>query len=174
MRALSCIVMAMVISVDAVQAASNPVVTGQAGITDGDTIRMAAAILKEDEGTKELENVRIRFHGIDAPEDGQICFEKDGVPWDCGLAAAQALAKIIGSKEVSCEIRDVDRYKRLVAICAVSGIPDINAELVRRGLAVAYRKYSMDYVADEDFARAAGAGMWRGDFMMPWDWRRSR
>ena len=37
-------------------------------------------------------------------------------------------------------------------------VPDINADLVKRGLAVAYRQYSMDYVDEEDAARMAGAG----------------
>jgi endonuclease YncB( thermonuclease family) len=32
----------------------------------------------------------------------------------------------------------------------------------------------MDYVRDEDEAKAADKGLWRGDFIMPWDWRRAR
>ena len=28
------------------------------------------------------------------------------------------------------------------------------------------------YVRDEDNAKAGRKGMWRGEFMMPWDWRR--
>jgi endonuclease YncB( thermonuclease family) len=31
---------------------------------------------------------------------------------------------------------------------------------------------SMDYVAAEDAARAAGRGMWAGTFEPPWEWRR--
>jgi len=43
--------------------------------------------------------------------------------------------------------------------------------LVAQGLALAYRHYSVDYVAAEDEARAAGRGMWAGTFEPPWDWR---
>ena len=43
-----------------------------------------------------------------------------------------------------------------------------------QGWALAYRKYSMDYVGDEDAARAAGKGLWRGKFIPPWEWRRGK
>jgi endonuclease YncB( thermonuclease family) len=49
---------------------------------------------------------------------------------------------------------------------------DINEWLVAQGLALAYRRYSHDYVAAEDEARAAGRGMWGGTFEPPWEWRR--
>jgi hypothetical protein len=35
-----------------------------------------------------------------------------------------------------------------------------------------YRRYSTRYVADEDAARAGKQGMWQGEFVKPWDWRR--
>ena len=38
--------------------------------------------------------------------------------------------------------------------------------MVASGWAVAYRRYSLDYVADEDAARR---NIWSGDFDMPWD-----
>lgn len=68
----------------------------------------------------------------------------------------------------TCRVRDVDRFKRLVSVCSIPGISDTNAELVKRGLAVAYREYSMDYVDGEDVARAARTGMWAGKFDWPW------
>jgi endonuclease YncB( thermonuclease family) len=43
--------------------------------------------------------------------------------------------------------------------------------MVASGWAVAYRRYSLDYVADEDAARR---NIWSGDFDMPWDWRAQR
>ena len=48
----------------------------------------------------------------------------------------------------------------------------MNAWMVSQGLALAYRRYSRDYVGEEVSARDAGLGMWRGDFVPPWDWRR--
>lgn len=60
-----------------------------------------------------------------------------------------------------CEGRTTDSYGRLIAVCYV-GDTDINAWLVRNGWALAYRRYSKDYVDDEHAAARAGAGLWRG------------
>ena len=49
---------------------------------------------------------------------------------------------------------------------------DVNAWMVSQGLALAYRRYSRGYVGEEASARDARLGMWRGDFVPPWDWRR--
>jgi endonuclease YncB( thermonuclease family) len=125
-------------------------------VTDGDTIRIG--------------NTRIRFHGIDAPEAKQTCTAGDK-KWRCGWEATNALANIIGKHWVTCTKRDVDRYRRFVAVCRAGPI-DLNAWMVSNGWAVAYRKYSMDYVRDEADAKAGRKGMWRGEFMMPWDWRK--
>ncbi|HAD86580.1 MAG TPA: hypothetical protein DCG48_04390 [Rhodospirillaceae bacterium] len=46
--------------------------------------------------------------------------------------------------------------------------------MVRSGWAVAYRKYSMDYVAVEYAARVAKVGLWADEFMLPWEWRKVR
>ena len=53
---------------------------------------------------------------------------------------------------------------------------DINAEMVRRGDAWAYRHYLVDrsLLADETEAKRAGRGLWSmppNDIMPPWDWR---
>lgn len=49
---------------------------------------------------------------------------------------------------------------------------DINAWLVREGWALAYRRYSRAYVDEELAAKVARRGIWRGEFIRPWDWRR--
>lgn len=150
-----------------------PTVVGQVGITDGDTIRMARATVTAGGQTRQMSNVRIRFFGIDAPEKAQSCLDAKGKSYFCGHDAALAMESMVRSKDVTCEVHDVDRYKRLVAVCSVAGVPDINAELVKRGMAVAYREFSMDYVDEEEAARAAHAGLWAGKFDMPWDWRKA-
>jgi len=66
---------------------------------------------------------------------------------------------LIGRRTVTCDERDVDRYGRIVGRCIVGDL-DMNEWLVGQGLALAYRHYSMDYVAAEDKARAAGRGVW--------------
>ena len=132
--------------------------TGIPKITDGDTIRIG--------------NTRIRLHGIDAPETEQTC-NADGKEWRCGWEATNALANIVGEHWVTCLERDTDHYGRVVAVCRAGPI-NLNAWMVGKGWAFAYRRYSMDYVQDENEARAAGKGLWRGKFIMPWEWRRER
>lgn len=105
------------------------------------------------------------LHGIDAPESGQIC-QAQGKPYRCGQQAALALADLIGSKTVRREERDHDRYGRTVAVCFVGGL-DVEAWMVAQGWALAYRKYSSDYVGQEAAARAAQRGVWRGEFTAP-------
>ena len=47
-------------------------------------------------------------------------------------------------------------------------------ESFKRDGTLAYRKYSTACVADEEVARKAGAGIWRGQFVPPWEWRRGK
>lgn len=130
---------------------------GRASIIDGDTI--------------EIQGKRIRLFGMDAPESRQVCRDEDGHDYRCGQRAALALADKIGRRTVSCDPKDVDRYGRIVAVCK-SGGEDLNGWLVREGLAVAYRRFSMDYVPMEDAARSAKRGIWAGSFVEPKEWRR--
>ena len=37
-----------------------------------------------------------------------------------------------------------------------------------------YRRYSLDYVGEEADARAARRGIWAGEFVKPWEWRRGK
>ncbi len=46
--------------------------------------------------------------------------------------------------------------------------------MVSQGLALAYRRYSLDYVDEEADARAVRRGIWAGEFMKPWEWRRGK
>jgi endonuclease YncB( thermonuclease family) len=84
---------------------------------------------------------------------------------------ALALQDLIGRHIVTCAERDPDRCGRTVARCFVGGL-DVNDWLVAQDSALAYRRYSQDYVAVEDKAWAAARGMWAGSFEPPWEWRR--
>lgn len=137
--------------------AGQVVLTGRANVLDGDTI--------------EVQGRRIRLHGIDAPENDQIC-ERSGRPWRCGQEATAALRSHLGGRSVTCHEVDVDRFGRSVARCLVNG-QDVNAWLVRNGWALAYRRYSDAYVADEAQARAARRGIWSGQFQAPESHRQS-
>jgi endonuclease YncB( thermonuclease family) len=132
---------------------------GRATVVDGDTLG--------------IRDQRIRLHGIDAPESSQLCTTAGDKDWRCGQKAANALSEKIGQRNVRCVGTKRDRWKRLIAVCFV-GDQDLNGLLVRRGWAVAYRKYSKDYVPQEERARRAKVGVWSGEFVMPWDWRKSK
>ena len=135
-----------------------PALSGLARVVDGDTL--------------DVERVRVRLHGIDAPESAQRC-RASGRLWPCGQEATRALARRIGGRPVACEERDRDRYGRVVAVCTVAG-RDLNRWMVAEGWAFAYRRYSRAYVAAESRARAARRGIWRGEAVAPWDWRRGK
>ena len=74
---------------------------------------------------------------------------------------------------MTCQQKDIDRYKRIVAVCYMAeGQIDIIGLMVEQGWALAYRKYSEDYVEQEAKAKALRSGVWAGEFMKPWEWRR--
>lgn len=96
-----------------------------------------------DGDTIEIHGQRFRLHGIDAPESSQPCRNAEGNGYRCGQLAANELDTLIRGSSVECWTQDVNRYRRLVSVCKLGNI-DINAWMVEQGLAVAYRKYSMD------------------------------
>ena len=81
-------------------------ISGIAKVTDGDTI--------------QIDEKKIRFFGIDAPEKKQKCskpwltisfltFNKD---YPCGEISTKKLKKKINDKFVTCKWIEKDRYKR--------------------------------------------------------------
>ena len=131
--------------------ASAATISGPAEVIDGDTL--------------EIDGERIRLFGIDAPETAQLCY-KGAEAWACGQASADELRGMIGTSELTCTVNEVDQYGRLVAVCIIAGM-DLNGLMVAEGWAVAFRRYSDTYVADEVRARAASRGMWNSTFVSP-------
>ena len=70
------------------------------GVADGDTITVL----------RDGKPVKIRLHGIDAPESDQLSVRPDGERWRRGQQASFALADHIGRSVVRCEPKDRDRY----------------------------------------------------------------
>ena len=120
-----------------------------------------------DADTVEIEGVRYRLHGIDAPETRQSC-RAWGLTWGCGAAATEALRR--QAQGMSCSGSDTDRYGRTIGVCSAAG-RDLNAWLVANGWALAYRRFSEDYADEEEEARSTRRGIHRGEFVAPWDWR---
>jgi endonuclease YncB( thermonuclease family) len=131
---------------------------GRAKVIDGDTIVVADQL--------------VRLHGIDAPELDQT-FSWRGQQIACGTMSLAALEALIAGVKVGCEVVERDRHGRLVAkVYSPNGVV-IGRRLVSAGWALAYRRYSKDYVDAEAEARKANRGMWRGTFVKPWEWRAS-
>lgn len=126
-------------------------------ISDGDTFRLL---------TEEKQTVRVRLHGIDAPEKGQ----------DFSTQSKQALSELIFGKEVRLEQKDKDRYGRVVAIVYCNGL-NVNEEMLRRGLVWHYKEYDEKeaWAQLEQKARRNKTGLWRQpEPTPPWVFRKEK
>jgi endonuclease YncB( thermonuclease family) len=124
---------------------------GRAQIIDGDSLR--------------IKGQEIRLQGIDAFEYDQVCGH-----FRCGQASMSALKRLTRNQDVTCTGVQYDQYDRLLAECQIFKNDlaiDLGAMQVRSGLAVAYRRYSERYVADEAVARDQKAGAWADTFEPP-------
>jgi len=110
-------------------------------------------------------DTEVRLYGIDAPEFTQTC-QRDGRSWSCGSDAAYQLSKLINGKQVTCSSMGSDTFGRTLARCRVGEI-DLNRTMVATGYALAYRRYSTDYVSAEESAKLARRGIWTGTFELP-------
>ena len=141
-------------------------IIGPSEIIDGDTIK--------------INSKKIRLFGIDAPEKNQICKKPYASffifslnkNYFCGKYSTLNLKKFLKKNEIKCKIKGIDRYKRYLAICFKNS-QDINSWLVKNGYAVAYRKYSLKYINEENYSKKNKIGIWRGYFEMPWNWRKN-
>jgi endonuclease YncB( thermonuclease family) len=109
----------------------------------------------------------VRLFGIDAPELSQTC-TRDGETWACGSAAANELSRLVAGKQVSCTSLGSDTHGRTLARCSVGPV-ELNRAMVALGYALAYRRYSFDYVSAEESAKAYRRGIWSGMFELPTD-----
>ena len=141
---------------------------GKAKVVDGDTIH--------------IKSYKIRLEAIDAPEKKQKCkkeFVKISViiginfkkNYSCGTLSKRKLVNKINNVFVKCISSSKDRYKRYLATCYKDGI-NLNKWMVRNGYAVAYKRYSKQYIKDEDYAKKNKLGIWQGSFIRPEKWRK--
>lgn len=129
---------------------------GPARVIDGDTI--------------EVGGRRYRLYAIDAPELDQLCRWR-GKTIRCGVIAKTALMDLVAGATVSCRPRAESAAEPVVASCAADGF-DLSENMVYTGWALADRGVSDRFVATEERSREARRGLWRGDFVPPWEWRR--
>ena len=130
-----------------------PSLSGRAYVVDGDTLR--------------IDGTRIRLVGLDAVELDQTCRSEDGRQWPCGQEARLAVSDLVGAGAIVCSSEGQDRYRRVLARCAVRS-KDLGEAIVRAGWAVADLEYALA-LAD---ARLNRRGIWDGNFDEPSAWRR--
>ncbi len=139
------------------QPPSSPVQGPVIGISDGDTLTVLV----------DQRPLKVRLWGIDTPEKAQAY----------GARAKVALSELTYGKQVSVEVRDIDRYGRSVSWVTVAGQP-VNLALVKQGMAWWYQKFAphADDLRDAQAkARAAKLGLWADpDPQPPWEFRKAR
>jgi endonuclease YncB( thermonuclease family) len=151
---------AQTVGIPAVAKPNHDTVTGQATVVDGDTL--------------EITGVRIRIHGIDAPESDQWCVDAGSKRDPCGRRVSFELADMIGRQQVVCTPTRSRSYERIIARCLVNGHTDVGRWMVEGGRALAYRRYSRDYASAEDKARQDRRGLWAGEFQSPEEHRAAK
>lgn len=112
--------------------------------------------------------IRVRLHGVDAPERDQ----------PGGAEATRWLQAVLHEADVRLEPVSQDQYDRLVAVVHLED-RNINAALLRAGHAWAYRRYlrreDLGWCDLEQAARESGAGLWSGGAARaPWEFRATR
>lgn len=121
--------------------------------------------------------VRIRLHGVDAPERG-YAGRWEAQPYS--TRAQRFLAELLppGTSVAVAEYGQ-DRYGRVLA--GVVRLPDglvVQEELLREGLAWVFRRYCKGcggFEALERSAKEAGRGLWGENAAVPpWEWRRQK
>ena len=132
-------------------------ISGPAVVIDGDTLSIHAR--------------RVRLQGIDAPELGQSCYRSKS-PWACGYDSKRFLENMVAGRTVTCHSGGEDKYGRAMAKCFVDEGIDLNARMVEKGQAIAYLYFSRDYASEQAAARAAKRGIWKGEFIEPYEYRR--
>lgn len=111
--------------------------------------------------------VKIRLAHIDCPE------KRKSQPY--GNNAKIALSNLCFGQLVTVYGEKYDRYKRLIAVVANNKKQIVNQEMIKRGMAWHFKKYSKDqiYAHLETTARKNKTGLWQDPHpVAPWEWRK--
>lgn len=134
-------------------------ITGKVvSVADGDTVTVL----------KDKTQVKVRLHGVDAPEKAQ----------DFGTVARTFTSDHCFGQEVTVTVTDTDRYGRKVGIVKLADGELLNHLLVEAGLAHWYEEYAPDDATLKRLqaeAKAAKRGLWsRSDAVAPWEFRKRK
>lgn len=124
-------------------------------IVDGDTIIV----------NSDRDRIRVRMIGIDTPES-----KKQGTPIEAyALQASSALKNLLADESEVCLIEDrvgdkYDTYDRKLSYVFRSDGKDLNAVMIKTGMAEAYTRFPMErkseFIGYERSAKQAGVGQW--------------
>ena len=137
-----------------------------------------AQIVKVSDGdTIKIDGETIRFSGIDTPETiyyrkyKQLCYLNSKKIY-CGEISKKKLIEKIDNNKVYCKKETKkDQYGRTLAECFVNN-ESLSKFLVRNGYAFDFVKYSKKkYALDQEYAKVNNLGLWKMDFIYPWEWR---
>ena len=138
-------------------------ISGKAKIIDGDTLK--------------INNKKIRFSGIDAPESyffgkKQLCV-LNNIKILCGKLSKEKLIEKIGNQIVNCRIeKNKDQYSRLIGECFIKN-ESLSVFMVKNGYAFDYPKYSNGkFRKHQIYAKKLSLGLWQMKFEYPWIWRK--
>ena len=142
---------------------NNLLISGKPKIIDGDTLK--------------INNKKIRFSGIDAPESyffgkKQLCI-LNNIEILCGKLSKEKLIEKIGNQVVDCKIeKNKDQYSRLIGECFLKNT-SLSVFMVKNGYAFDYPKYSNGkFRKYQIYAKNLSLGLWQMQFEYPWIWRK--
>jgi len=123
-----------------------------------------------------INNLYIRLYGIDAPEIGQTCWNRNGVAYDCGIGSRNVMTRFLRNRTIHCTIFSERADGAGIGTCSLdteSGV-DLGRVMVRAGWAFSDRALSDRYERSESVAQAEQAGFWSGQAQRPHIWRNER
>ncbi len=126
-------------------------------VADGDTFTIL---------TNQNQQIRVRLHGIDAPEKSQ----------DFSLASKKYLTDLVLHKTVDLYTKTKDQYGRVIAIANVDHL-NVNEELLKAGLAWHFKEHDKNpaWHEMELAARQSKIGIWSyPDPVPPWQFRKEK
>jgi endonuclease YncB( thermonuclease family) len=133
------------------------VITGKViSFADGDTFTMLV----------QEQQLKVRLHGIDAPEKGQ----------EFSNVSKEFLSGLVFDKIVNVQVLDLDRYGRTLGIVRVD-TKIVNEEMLKAGLAWHYKDYDTNpaWARLEEEAQRNRNGLWaHPNPQPPWEWRKSK
>ncbi len=158
MRGAAALLLALALAPAALAQADKTPVKGPGAAKEGDLVT--------------VKGQEFRLFGIDAPDKGQTCENVRGQQYDCHALATRILSLLINNREIECTPRGQSPAAGpKLAICRAENGDDLAYAMVERGMALAYRPLSFDYVGIEARAISFRRGLWGGRVEPPWLWR---